>query len=72
MSSDPTETNSHPYAIVKRLRSLKLPPTIQGHQSMKVYLGYIGIMEKKMETSMVCWGYIGMMEKKIKTARQFH
>ena len=32
---------------------------------MKVYLGYIGIMEKKMETTMVCWGYIGMMDKKI-------
>ena len=25
----------------------------------------MGIMEKKMETSIVYWGYIGIMEKKM-------
>ena len=25
--------------------------------------GYIGIMENKMETTIVYWGYIGIMEK---------
>ena len=28
-------------------------------------LGPIGIMEKKMETTIVYWGYIGIMEKKM-------
>ena len=32
-----------------------------------VYWGYIGIMEKKMETTIACWGYIGIMEKKMET-----
>ena len=32
-----------------------------------IYLGYIGEMEKKMETAMVYWVYIGMMEKKMET-----
>ena len=27
----------------------------------------IGIMEKKMETTIVYWGYIGIMEKKMET-----
>ena len=35
----------------------------------KVYWGYIGIMEKKMETTIlylaIFWGYIGIMEKKM-------
>ena len=31
------------------------------------YRGHIGIMEKKMETTIVCWGYIGIMEKKMET-----
>ena len=30
-------------------------------------LGFPGIMEKKMETTIVCWGYIGIMEKKMET-----
>ena len=30
-------------------------------------MGYMGIMEKKMETTIVYWGYIGMMEKKTET-----
>ena len=29
---------------------------IQGLQDL--YWGYIGIMEKKMETTIACWGYI--------------
>ena len=27
------------------------------------YWGYIGIVENKMETTIVCWGYMGIMEK---------
>ena len=30
-------------------------------------LGYIGIMEKKMETTVVYWGNIGRMENKMET-----
>ena len=30
-------------------------------------LGYIGIMEKKMETTTIYWGYIGIMENKTDT-----
>ena len=30
-------------------------------------MGYIGIMEKKIETSIVYWGYIGIMENKMET-----
>ena len=29
--------------------------------------GYIGIMEKKMDTTIVYWDYIGIMEKKMET-----
>ena len=29
--------------------------------------GYIRIMEKKMETTIVYWGYIGIMDKKMET-----
>ena len=32
-----------------------------------VYWGYIGIMEKKMETTVVYWGCIGIMAKKMET-----
>ena len=28
---------------------------------------YVGIMEKKMETTIVYWGYIGIMEKNMET-----
>ena len=31
----------------------------------EVTRGYIGIMEKKMETTIVYWGYIGIMETTI-------
>ena len=29
----------------------------------------MGIMEKKMETTLVFWGYIGIREKKMETTR---
>ena len=32
-----------------------------------VYLGYIGIMEKNLETTIVYGGYTGIMEKKMET-----
>ena len=32
-------------------------------------IGYIGIIENKMETTMVYWGYIGIMEKKMETIK---
>ena len=32
-----------------------------------VLAGYIGIMENKMETTIVYRGYIGVMEKKMET-----
>ena len=32
-----------------------------------LYWGYLGITEKKMETTILCWGYRGMMEKKMET-----
>ena len=32
-----------------------------------IYLGYIGIMEKILETTIVYWAYIGIMEKKMET-----
>ena len=34
-------------------------------------MGYIGIMEKKMETTLVYWGYIVIMEKEMKTTIGF-
>ena len=33
-----------------------------------VYWGYIGIMEKSMETTIACWGYnIGILENEMET-----
>ena len=32
---------------------------------MGISWGYIGIMENKMETTIVYWGYNGIMEKKM-------
>ena len=32
-----------------------------------IYWGNIGVMEKKMETTVVYWGTIGVMEKKMET-----
>ena len=29
-----------------------------------VYWGYIGIMEKKMESTIVYWGYMGLWKRK--------
>ena len=34
-------------------------------ETTAVYWGYIGIMEKKMESIIVFWGNVGIMEKKI-------
>ena len=31
---------------------------------METTIGYIGIMENKMETTIVYWGYIGITETK--------
>ena len=35
---------------------------------LRLYWGYIGILEKKVETT-ICRGYIGIMEKKMETTR---
>ena len=51
-----------------------------GFRVLYIYIyfgGYIGIMEKKMETTRIYWGiyrgyiggYIGIMEKKMETTR---
>ena len=32
-----------------------------------LYWGYNGVMEKKMEATMVYWGFIGIMENKLET-----
>ena len=32
---------------------------------------HLGIMAKKMETTIVCWGYIGIMEKRMESARTY-
>ena len=32
-----------------------------------IHWGDIGIMEKNMETTVVCWGYIGIVGKKMET-----
>ena len=31
------------------------------------YSSILGIMEKKMKTTLACWGYIGIMEKTMET-----
>ena len=42
-----------------------LPRSMPGN--LRFYRGYIGIMEKKMEATIVYWGYKGIMEKKMET-----
>ena len=37
-----------------------LSNTYKGIQDLWLYWGYIGIMEKKMETTIVYWDYIGL------------
>ena len=37
------------------------------HVTHLVYWGYVGIVEKKMETLIVHWGCIRIMEKKMET-----
>ena len=42
-------------------------PTVKSSEVYS-YIGvYIGIMEKRMETTVIYWGYIGIMEKKMET-----
>ena len=41
------------------------------HATYLAYWGYIGIMENKMQTTIVCSGYIGIMEKKTEGFRIF-
>ena len=38
-----------------------------GHYYSVSCWGYIGIMAKNMETTVVYWGYIGIMEKNVDT-----
>ena len=39
-----------------------------GKEDGNYSLGFrVGIMEKKMETTLICWRYIGIMEKKMQT-----
>ena len=41
---------------------------MQGFQGLGLRTGVIqGIMENKMETTIVCWGYIGIMENEMET-----
>ena len=37
------------------------------HSMTQVNWGYIGVMEKKMETTIVYWGCIGIMENQMET-----
>ena len=52
-----------PFRILKgrleALRDLKRPEGLQGPERRSS--GYMWILEKKMETSMVYWGYIGVI-----------
>ena len=47
------------------------PPALRepvlGYNKSSMHMVYIGIMEKKMETTVICWGNIGIMEKKMET-----
>ena len=50
--------------ILKQIKSPKdFPKSYRDHSAM---LG-LGIMEKKMETTIVYWGYMGIMENKMET-----
>ena len=33
--------------------------------------GLKGVMEKKLEATIVCWGYIGIMEQRMEAAKGF-
>ena len=41
------------------------------HWINHIYWGNIGVMERKMETTVVHWGYIGRMEKKMETTKVY-
>ena len=44
-------------------------PTRSPHRRpYTTYIGFIGMMDKKMETTIVYWGYIGVMEKKMEAS----
>ena len=40
---------------------------LRGFREIRIHWGYMGIMEKKMETTIVYRGYIGIMESKMET-----
>ena len=53
--------------MVSRL-GFSLPvPAPESILHAKVYWGYLRIMEKNMETTIVYWACIGMMERKMET-----
>ena len=43
------------------------PEELEAGFKVSKIVTYIGIMEKKMETTIVDWVYIGIMEKKMET-----
>ena len=46
---------------------MQKPKSCERGLGFRVYWGYIGIMENKMETTIIHWGYIGIMENKMET-----
>ena len=53
------------------LQSLELSREVPAGDKAR-YMGYVGILEKKMETTIVYWGYIGIMENKMETTSFFN
>ena len=53
--------------LVHRKLLARTPAIQLGKQDKLLYRSYIGIMENKMETTIVYWGYMGIMEKKMET-----
>ena len=51
----------------KQTRNATYSHGVPKFQVLQTISDYIGIMEKKIETTIVYWGYIGIMEKKIET-----
>ena len=47
--------------------SAECGPCPKWSPSLGAYWGYIGIMENKMETTIVYWGYIGIVENQMET-----
>ena len=46
---------------------VNLRASIDHYLRFRVFGKRVGIMKKKMKTTVVCWGYIGTMEKKMET-----